>query len=131
MTCPERSRSERYCGRDFNESELALIRALIAEHPTRTRASLSRLVCQSLNWLKPDGGWKDMSCRVAMLRMHRDGLIQLPPPRRQRPKARLCHSADTDPQAPLQLPVHDLPTLQLRWVGERADSRLWNEFIHR
>jgi hypothetical protein len=131
MTCPERSRRERYCGRDFSESELALIRALIAEHPTRTRASLSRLVCQSLNWLKPDGGWKDMSCRVAMLRMHRDGLIQLPPPRRQRPKARLCNSADTDPQAPLQLPVHDLPTLQLRWVGERADSRLWNEFIHR
>ena len=36
MTCPERSRRERYCGRDFSESELTLIRALIAADPTRT-----------------------------------------------------------------------------------------------
>ena len=30
-----------------------------------------------------DGRLKDMSCRVAMLRMHRDGLIELPAPRRR------------------------------------------------
>ena len=74
MTCPERSRRERYCGRDFSEPELTLIRALIAEDPTRTRADLSRRVCQALRWHKPDGrsaakaagGLKDMSCRVAI-----------------------------------------------------------------
>ena len=27
--------------------------------------------------------------------------------------------------------VHNLPRLQLRQVGDRADSRLWNEYIHR
>jgi hypothetical protein len=131
MTCPEQSRRERYCGRDFSESELALIRALIAEDPTRTRADLSRLACQALHWLKPDGGLKDMSCRVAMLRMQDDGLIQLPPPRGQRPPVCIRASVDTDPQAALQFPVHDLPALQCRRVGDRADSRLWNEFIHR
>ena len=122
---------KRYCGRDFSEPELTLIRALIAEDPTRTRADLSRLACQSLHWLKPNGGLKDMSCRVAMLRMQKDGLIQLPPPRCQRPKVRVLASVDTDPQAPLQLPVQALPPLQLRLVGTRADSRRWNEFIHR
>jgi hypothetical protein len=70
----------RYCGRDFSETELTLIRTLIAEDPRRTRADLSRLACQAMYWLKPDGGLKDMSCRVAMLRMQGDGLIQLPPP---------------------------------------------------
>ena len=98
MTCPERTRRERYCGRDFSESELALIRALIAEDPTRTRADLSRLACQALQWLKLDGGLKDMSCRVAMLRMQKDGLIHLPPPRGQRPQARIFTSVNTDPQ---------------------------------
>jgi len=39
--------------------------------------------------------------------------------------------AETDPQAPIHAPVHALPKLQLRPVGARADSRLWNEFIHR
>jgi hypothetical protein len=96
---------KRYCGRDFSESELALIRALIAEDPTRTRADLSRLACQSLHWLKPDGGLKEMSCRVAMLRMQRDGLIQLPPPRCPRPQARIRASVETDPQTPIRQPT--------------------------
>ena len=56
----------RYCGRDFSAQELALIRTLIAEDSTRTRADLSRLACQALPWLKPNGGLKDMSCRVAI-----------------------------------------------------------------
>ena len=72
-----------------------------------------------------------MSCRVAMLRMQEDGLIQLPPPTRQRPETRIRISVETDPQTPIQAPVHALPGLQLRLVSTRADSCLWNEFIHR
>ena len=122
---------KRYCGRDFSEAELTLIRTLIAEDPRRTRADLSRLACQAMHWFKPDGGLKDMSCRVAMLRMQEDGLIQLPPPRRQRPETRIRISVETDPQTPIQAPVHALSGLQLRLVSTRADSCLWNEFIHR
>jgi hypothetical protein len=73
--------SHRYCGRDFHGDKIALIRQLIAEDPARTRAELSRLTCRELHWLEADGGWKDMSARVAMLRMHEDGLIALPAPR--------------------------------------------------
>ena len=69
----------RYCGRDFTPDEIDFLRRLIADDPARRRAELSRLACRRLDWTKPDGGLKDMSCRVAMLRMHRDGLIQLPP----------------------------------------------------
>ena len=122
---------KRYCGRDFSEAELTLIRTLIAEDPRRTRADLSRLACQAMHWFKPDGGLKEMSCRVAMLRMQEDGLIQLPPPTRQRPETRIRISVETDPQTPIQAPVHALPGLQLRLVSTRADSCLWNEFIHR
>ncbi|MCP5073439.1 MAG: hypothetical protein GY947_09115, partial [Rhodobacteraceae bacterium] len=71
----------RYCGRDFSAEELDLIRRLIREDPKRTRNEISWRVCQALNWIKPDGGLKDMSCRVALLRMQEGGLIQLPPPR--------------------------------------------------
>jgi len=71
----------RYCGRDFTPAELDAIRALIAAAPGASRAALSHQVCRSLGWAKPDGAPKAMSCRVAMLRMHADGLIPLPPPR--------------------------------------------------
>ena len=122
---------KRYCGRHFSEAELTLIRTLIAEDPRRTRAELSRLACQAMHWLKPVGGLKDMSCRVAMLRMQDDGLIQLPPPRCPRPQTCILISVETDPQELIHLPVHALPSLQLRQVGDRADSHLWNEYIQR
>jgi len=102
---------------------------MIAEDPRRTRAELSRLACQVMHGLKPEGGLKDMSCRVAMLRMQDDRLIQLPPPRCPRPQANILIRVETGPQEPLHLAAHDLPRLQLRQVGERVDSRLWNEYI--
>ena len=51
--------ARRYCARVFSEAELALIRTLIAEHdPPLNRAALSRVVCERLDWRKPDGGLK-------------------------------------------------------------------------
>jgi hypothetical protein len=102
----------RYCGRDFHSDELVLIRRLIDEDPSRTRAELSRLTCQALGWRKADGAYKAMSARVAMLRMHEDGLLELPPPRRKRPDWRVCSSARTDPRAPLHKPAGALRPLR-------------------
>jgi len=122
---------KRYCGRVFTEPELDGIRKLIGEDPKRTRADLSRLTCKLLGWYKTDGGLKEMSCRVAMLRMAEDGLITLPPPRRKPPPPQvLSFTAQTDPRPELTQPVHALNPVQLRLV-EPEQSRLWNEYIHR
>ena len=46
----------RYCGRDFSEAEIEMIRALIAKRdPALHRKELSREVCRRLDWRKPDG----------------------------------------------------------------------------
>jgi hypothetical protein len=90
--------SHRCCGRDFHADEIALIRQLIAEDPARTRAELSRLTCRELQWLKADGGFKETSARVAMLRMHEDGLIALPAPRGKRPDQRVRIGSRSDPE---------------------------------
>jgi hypothetical protein len=46
--------STRYCGRNFSRDDLDRIKQLIDEDKTRTRAELSRLTCQQLNWFKAD-----------------------------------------------------------------------------
>jgi len=74
----------RYHGRDFTASEMRRLRALIAEPVGRNRAQLSRIFCERIGWYRPDGGLKDMAARVAMLAMHRQGWIELPPPRWRR-----------------------------------------------
>jgi len=122
----------RYCGREFAPEQIGQIRALIRTHPEANRARLSYLVCEALNWRKPDGGLKDMSCRVAMLRMERDGLIELPAPLfRVSPCRSYSHrTPEAEPGPTLAGGVHELTGIRLAVVGKR-DSRLWNEYIDR
>lgn len=121
-----------YSGRQFTEEELQQVRALIAASPDATRTALSRQVCQWLDWRKADGGWKEVSCRVALLRMHEDGWLTLPPPRSKNNNARRT-PARTLAAEPQPLQEFSLPQLgRLRWeivTGEQ--SALWNEYIDR
>jgi hypothetical protein len=65
-------------GREFSEDILSRIRQRVAEEPTLTRTALSREVCGWLQWHGGDGRPKDMSCRVALLKLARRGVIELP-----------------------------------------------------
>ena len=121
----------RYCGREFTSHELDQILSLIKDNPQFNRTRLSTEVCRILQWLKPDGNLKDMSCRVAMLRMQEDGLIQLPPSTRvKQPVRNIKFTSATDPQNPIVRSVDLLPQLRFQKVT-RANSALWNEYIER
>jgi hypothetical protein len=124
----------RYCGREFAGDQIERIRELIGSEPESNRARLSRRVCEILDWRRPDGRLKDMSCRVAMLRMERDGLIALPPPEKgngnghNRP--RLTNASD--PREPMSLGPDELRAIVLSPVARADDdSPLWNELVER
>lgn len=124
----------RYCGRTFTDEELHTIAQMIERAPQLKRAELSRRVCERLGWLRPNGSLKDMTCRVAMLRMQADGLITLPASqlqvRRRRPE--FMPTPATDAQALCSLPVHELAPLSLRAIrAGHPCSRLWNEYMAR
>ena len=124
----------RYCGRNFSNTELQRIKRLIADNPESSRADLSRLVCNMLDWRRPNGRIKDMSCRVAMIRMQDDGLIQLPPPRHgnSNGKRYLRRTPQAEPEpVPFIAPVNSLTDLCLQQVTDRKESHLWNEYIDR
>ena len=108
----------RYYGRDFIVEEMTLLRALIAADPQPTCAALSREFCRRIGWFKPDGDLKDMMARVAMLAMHRDGVIVLPPPkgRQDRPKP-IVFGPDTEPPLfPPPTTLDEVRPLEMRSV---------------
>lgn len=131
------SQTRRYCGWPFGARQIEMIRALISEHPELNRAQLSRLVCERLEWTRLDGRLKDMSCRVAMLRMAADGLIELPPPQKGNGngKAYTRRTLGAEPELfSLLDPVSALADVDLELVGLGARSHashLWNEYIDR
>jgi hypothetical protein len=123
-----------YCGRTFDMAQIELIRTLITAHPQLNRAQLSRLVCEALPWQGADGRSKQMSCRVALLRMYDDGLIELPPPRNgngnARPYARRTPGAEPA-LCGVEVSVETLVDLRLEPVSSRPQSHLWNEYVDR
>lgn len=123
----------RYCGRQFTASDIEVIRGIIAEDPKRTRADISRIVCKRFRWYKPDGGLKEMSCKVALLRMQKNALIKLPPPRTRNGNGRvhIQYTLATEPQSPVDISVEALPELYLKLVVNKKESYLWNEYIDR
>lgn len=125
---------KKYCGREFTISEMNAIQALIADNPDANRSRLSRLVCELLDWYRPDGHLKDMSCRVAMLRMQGDGLIQLPSPQKVNGNGKpyLRRTPQAEPAELMAVAsVGDIPEMRLELVSTRALSHLWNEYIDR
>ena len=122
----------KYCGREFTDRELERLRQLAAVSKM-TRRALSQQVCREFGWLRCDGSFKDMSCRVALLRMQKDALIQLPAPRHRNSNVGrvIAKTEQTEPQAPLLIPVSKLSGVRLELVSTKSDSRLWNEYIDR
>ena len=122
-----------YCGREFSAGDIQAIKCLMEQNPSVKRTPLSRKLCELFDWTKPNGELKDMTCRVALLRMQADGLITLAPSRMPggRGRPHFPPTAATDAQTPMLQPVHELARLTLRPVTGTAASRLWNEYIAR
>jgi hypothetical protein len=123
----------RYCGRVFSAADLIHIRELLQIKPVLGRVALSRRVCQDLGWLNALGQPKEMSCRVALLRMEKDGLLQLHPPLRKNGCGRLRFelTSASDPREPVQASVKALEPLVFQRVEGGKLSSLWNELIQR
>ena len=120
----------RYSGRDFTDTEIEWIRQQISDLPEISRKDLSVLFCQKANWLKPDGGTKDMSCRVAMLRMERDGHFTLPAPKKKHTKPyKKIRTLWAIEQAEITKKAGEFD-LVLEVVTSRTGA-LWNELIDR
>lgn len=122
----------RLCGGVFGEEELSVIRATIAAADGLSRAAVTRRVCAELGWVNEQGQLKEMGGRVALLALHREGWIDLPPPRNGNGNGRR-------PRAPEQWPpplviegsVEQLKDLRLRQVDNASSSALWNGLIER
>jgi hypothetical protein len=55
------------CGHEFTDTMIQTIQEKVNQEPIISRRALSRLVCEWLDWKSPNGKWKEMSARVALL----------------------------------------------------------------
>ena len=120
------------CAMAFGPTEVALIGRLIEAAQPRNRAEVARRVCAALEWTDALGRPKLMSCRVALLRLHRAGLIELPAPTGGNGNGKALSREVVMPQErALVGSVEHLGDIELEWVRGRQRSALWNRLIER
>ena len=112
-------------GREIRAAEVAFLRQLIADHPGLSRCALSVRVCQAWNWTQPNGQLRDQVCRSLMLRLHREGHIDLPAPRIKAVNNAIRHrhvrSVSAVETTPIEGTLRSLQPLEIRLV-RRAEG---------
>ena len=123
----------RLCGREFGEHELGVVREIVNASEGCSRAEITRRVCAALGWIDVRGRRKEMGGRVALLRLERKGLIELPAPRNGNANGRRLQWADVEvgPTQGLEGSVEQLAPIELALVRSKAESRLWHTLIER
>jgi len=123
------------CGQEFSPQLLQRIQRTVDREPDLSRRALSRRVCEWLNWRTALDQPKQVSCRVALLKLHRRGVIDLPAvaPVVAFPRGRVPAPPTPQKVAPSEAPLEALQPVSLLRI-EQADcsaSRLWNQMMER
>ena len=119
-------------GRPFGHEQLEIIREQVRLAQPANRAEVARRVCVALEWRSPGGADARMSARVALLRLHRLGLIALPPPRSRRnnENRRLgCTAVETPAPPVLSCRADELSGLRLQVVGNREEAQRYRALL--
>jgi len=118
------------CGQKFSQRLINRIQDTITKHPDISRCQLSRQICHWLDWRRPNGAWSEVSCRLALLKLHRRGFIHLP----------AAHPISNFHSHKKKRPIHlkKIPQIECRLSelgsikmvpingANRQESRIWN-----
>lgn len=124
----------RLCGREFSRATIAWIEEILRAAPSLSRRAVSRRVCEGLEWRGANGRFQEVSCRKALLELHRRGLIQLPAAELcfQRTGSALRREGQVD--APeVACTLEELGEVSLVAVSSRYSkaSQVWNVLMER
>ncbi len=123
----------RVCGQQFTQTVIDNIQGIVDTNPSISRRKLSEKVCDMLDWRDHRSQPKQMSCRVALLRLHQKGLLSLPPaqPIQSVSKSMCQNHSIQSPDVTGHL--RDIGHISLERIlpGDRHQSRYWNALMNR
>ena len=123
------------CGREFSEGVIAEIGRILSADLSLSRRALSLRVCELLQWRSPNGKLKEVSCRKALLELHRRGLIGLPAAEESCFRRSSCKPPpDLLIAVPeLKCTLGDLGAIRVAPVSSRYSkaSQIWNTLMER
>ncbi len=120
-------------GRSVTQSDIEVIRKIIAAHPDKSRRFISQEVCRTWDWRQPNGFLKDMVCRSLLLLLESKGLIKQPPKKCNPPNPLAIRKKPVRikiDQTPLKCSIKELLPVRLEQVRKTRYESLFNSLIN-
>lgn len=115
-------------GRVFAPELIERIQEAQRANPQWTRCRLAREVCQWMDWRSAVGKLKEMSCRKALLKLHRQGRIKLPVPTRHIEfRAKSCERVELESTS--RIKITRIQQLEVVAVRGTQLSAQWNKLV--
>lgn len=119
-------------GRHISHVDLTTVRSTVAQHWSKGRTAISRLLCQQWNWRQANGTIKERACREMLVSLEQKGLIELPPRlrgnTRRPPKNTRQLRLDIDTSDIIGI-LSDFPPPTLTMIRQTFDGALWDYLV--
>ncbi len=122
-------------GREFSNSDIAIIRSCVSEYYNLGRTQISKIICEMLNWRQPNGWLKDRACREVLRILESKDEINLPPSKinKKNNAIRIEKTDDKEKilsQFDLTTPIVDFPD-EIKFVFAKGNKheRVWNAIV--
>lgn len=107
---------------------MARITETLKADPRISRRQLSQRICEWMNWRSPNGKLREVSCRKALVELHRRKLIELPDCGEYAFHTRRLRPPELPALFPLDCSLADLGPVELIPIRSASskNSRIWN-----
>jgi len=126
--------SVKFNGRIFSDSDIAEIKDITDTFHCLSRNEIAGTVCDCLGWYRSNGKYKQRECYEFLNLLEQQGIIQLPPIRRTRPRGVRTHIVKTplgEERSKVVGQLNDFAPVGLTSVNGKEKLQLWKELIER
>lgn len=119
-------------GQEIDEGVIVRIQRTIDENPCLSRTALSRRICKEMKWQSRNGRLKEVSCRKALVKLHRAGALRLAEARPFGGRAK-GRTEEIEPEPVIKCRLREIQPVELIRIdqADRKASRVWNELMDR
>jgi hypothetical protein len=113
---------------EFSDDLMTRITETLHTDPAISRRQLSRRVCEWMNWRSPNGKYREVTCRKALLQLHRRKLIELRDCDDYPFHTRRSQPSDLPSLFPVECSLAELGSVELVPISSVVgkNSRIWN-----
>jgi hypothetical protein len=119
-----------FSGRRFTRKQLSLVQETVAMFPNLSVKELALTVCEHLQWLTPNGGYKINSCLTMLEGLEAEGVISLPAKRVVKKAVRRIPAFDKHPpKPPVNGSLASIMPITLQRVISQEDREIWKAYL--